>query len=215
MPSALFDRIWSLTGPSEAKEVYDAWATTYDAEVLGEAHQYKGPRIAATYVADTLKSASSSSSMSLESAEMLDAGCGTGLGGVALAELGARVIDGVDISSGMLAQARKTGVYRDLREMDLSVRLPLEDGRYDVLVCVGTLTQAHVGPEALDEFVRVVKQGGFVVATVMETVWEPKGYKDMVDKLEREDKIVVVKNVLEDYRYAVGTKGVILVLQKK
>jgi len=63
--------------------------------------------------------------------EILDAGCGTGLVGVALAERGARSIDGVDLSPGMIAKAKETGVYRRLAPADLSRPLLLIHGLAD------------------------------------------------------------------------------------
>jgi predicted TPR repeat methyltransferase len=49
---------------------------------------------------------------------VLDLGCGSGLCGALIGPL-ADSIDGVDVSSAMLAQARRLGVYRDLRHADL------------------------------------------------------------------------------------------------
>ena len=63
---------------------------------------------------------------------VLDAGCGTGLVGVALSQAGAKTIDGIDISSGMLDVARKSEVYSDLTVVDTSKVIDKQDQSYDV-----------------------------------------------------------------------------------
>lgn len=122
---------------------------------------------------------------------MLDAGCGTGLVGLAIMKaesLRERVekVDGVDISPGMLEVARKTGVYEGLEVQDLNEPLGAGEGVYDVVVCVGTLTKGHVGAGCLGEFVRVVKRGGLVVATVLSEIWVSGGFEEVVEGLSVE-----------------------------
>ena len=134
--SPLIERAYSLSDPDEARALYDEWAGTYDDDLASDSQGYVAPAVAADAVA----------SASGVDGEILDAGCGTGLVGVALAERGARSIDGVDLSPGMLAKAKETGVYRRLAPADLSRPLPVSADSYDVVVCVGTLTHGHVGP---------------------------------------------------------------------
>ncbi len=70
-------------------------------------------------------------------ASVLDVGCGTGRHAIPLAKLGYRVT-GVDISEGMLAEARRAaleaGVEIDLRQADVSHSLP--EGPFDAAVCL-------------------------------------------------------------------------------
>lgn len=184
------ERAYTLSGPADARDLYDEWAATYDADLTGEAQGYVAPSV----TADAVVAAAGTGG------EMLDAGCGTGLVGVELQRRGAGTIDGVDVSPGMLEQARVTGAYRDLREADLTAALELPDDRYDVVVCVGTLTHAHVGPSAIAEFVRVIRPGGYLVATVLEDVWEAEGYRAEVDRLCAGDVVEAVSIELAPYR---------------
>lgn len=184
------ERAYSLSGPDDARALYDDWAATYDADLAGDTQGYVAP----TVTADAVVAAAGTGG------EMLDAGCGTGLVGVALRERGVGTIDGLDLSPGMLERARATGAYRELREADLTAALELPDDRYDVVVCVGTLTHAHVGPSAIGEFTRVVRPGGYLVATVLDDVWETGGYRAEVDRLAAADVFEAVSIEIAPYR---------------
>ncbi|ANY06970.1 class I SAM-dependent DNA methyltransferase [Pseudonocardia sp. HH130630-07] len=184
------ERAYALTGPDDARALYDEWAATYDADLAAGAQSYVAPSV----TADAVVAAAGTGG------EVLDAGCGTGLVGAALHERGVGTIDGIDLSPGMLERARATGAYRELREADLTAALELPDDRYDVVVCVGTLTHAHVGPAAIGEFARVVRPGGYVVATVLDDVWEAGGYRAEIDRLAAADVFEAVSIEIAPYR---------------
>ena len=132
---AFFDRI-PATSNDEADKcqaLYDDWAATYDQDLTHASHGYVGPMEAARVIAQN----------STRSEQVvLDAGCGTGLSGLAVrAAVGSdTIIDGIDISTGMLEVAAKKSVYRRLEPADLSKPIAIPDDSYDVVVCVGTLT---------------------------------------------------------------------------
>lgn len=171
----MLDRVYALKSPAECESTYDEWAATYEHDTT-EGMGYAAPALAAERLSQLLADR--------PRAEALDAGCGTGLVGAALAGHGLEVIDGLDLSSAMLDQARGKGIYRNLGKADLTRRLPVEDDSYDAVICVGTLTEGHVGPEAFDELVRAARPGAPVVVTVLDRIWEPSGYKARVEALE-------------------------------
>lgn len=197
------DRAYALSSTDEARELYDEWAATFDEDITGETQGYVAPG----RVADAVVRVAGTGGA------ILDAGCGTGLAGVELAARGASTIDGVDLSPGMLERARATGAYRNLDTADLTVPLAVADGAYDVLVCVGTLTHGHVGPSALAEFVRVVRSGGHVVATVLDDIWEADGFRAEVDRLAAGELVEMVSADLEPYRAGQSVDCRMLVLQ--
>ncbi|KAH7374563.1 methyltransferase domain-containing protein [Plectosphaerella cucumerina] len=201
-------RTYATTSVDEMKKIYDDWASSYDKELAEATQDYVGPAVAALYVVRAL-----GFDRINESVQILDAGCGTGLVGVELAKRGARIIDGVDLSPGMLRVAERTSAYRSLKAVDLSGPLARPDRSYDVVVCVGTMTQGHVGPAALDEFLRVTRPGGFVIATILGSIWEPEGYEARVKKLVGDGKAAFVSAELEDYRRGAGVQARMLVLQ--
>merc|ERR1712000_626768 len=138
-------RVYGATNVNETKALYDEWAASYDKEMAKEDQDYVGPVLAAAHVLKHLGTPSIQADI-----EILDAGCGTGLAGIALAQLGAQKVDAAD----------------------LSTQLVHKDNTYDAICCVGTLTQGHVGPVALDEFVRITKPNGFVVSTILGSIYE-------------------------------------------
>ena len=201
------DRAYALGGPDDARALYDEWAERYDADLADPTQGYVGPQRAAVAVEQIVGVAD------LADAAILDAGCGTGLVGVELAALGARTIDGVDVSPGMLARAQATGVYRHLQVADLTRPVPQEADAYDAVVCVGTLTHGHVGPGALGEFTRLVRPGGHVVATVLDDLWESGGFHAEAERLEQMGLVDLVSAELADYRAGAGVAARTLVLR--
>ncbi|KAF7509615.1 hypothetical protein GJ744_007653 [Endocarpon pusillum] len=163
--------------PCQAKfsrNFYDEWAPEYNKDAFSSDVGYIGlETLAKTFVRH----------VDVQGAEILEAGCGTGLGGVALAKHGATVIDVVDISSGMLREAVATKVYRRLLQDDFSKQLPLPAHSYDAVFCLGALGVGHIGPEALVEFARLTKPGGKTIVNVDGDSWKQCGFDVEVDRL--------------------------------
>lgn len=204
--SAGIERVYNAKSVDECRNAYDAWAEQFDGDIALQDY------VAPMHVARALIDAGAD----LTKAEILDAGCGTGLSGVALVNAGAKVMDGLDFSEGMLKMAAKTGIYRSLKPADLSKPIPeTQDGSYDVVTCVGTLTHGHVkAVPALEEFVRVVRRGGFIGATILDDIWEADGYADEVKRLESRGLVKIVSTESKDYRKAADVSAMILVLKK-
>lgn len=208
----LLERVFAATSTEESRKLYDEWAKTYDSDMAE--HDFTAPRLVAEAVTRALKlNHLPNKKEALSKTSIADAGCGTGLVGVELAKLGAKEIDGLDISQGMLDVASKTGAYRNVRIADLTTRLPIVDGTYDAVTCCGTFTHGHLGPEPLAEFWRIIKTSGAVVATVLETHWQEKGFEAEVQRLVKEGKAELVENDVHPYRKDAGG-GRILILRK-
>lgn len=199
--------IHAVSSPDECGAIYDEWAKTYDIDVRHAGVDYVGPTMTAHAVV-----AADGNIMG----SVLDAGCGTGLVGVALSQAGAKNIDGIDISPGMLEVARRTGVYNDLSIVDMSKVIEKQDQSYDVITCVGTFTEAHVGPvPALQELVRVVKKDGLIVSTIVDDFWVLGGYKAEVERLGAVGAVDVLSTVNVDYRRGTDMKARMVILKRK
>jgi ubiquinone/menaquinone biosynthesis C-methylase UbiE len=199
------ERSLKSTSLAETLSTYDEWAKNYNQDV--EKEEYVAPRVAAENLVKHLDS------QNISEAKILDAGCGTGLVGEALLNLGAKQIDGIDLSPGMLEVAERTGVYKSLSVANLAEQLEIAPESYDAVICVGTMTEGHVGPEAFDEFVRVTKSGGIIVSTIRESVWKPKGYEKKVDGLAEDGKVKLVSNSREHQRIGAGVYAYFVILQ--
>lgn len=207
-------RSYAAKSPEDMAAVYDEWAATFDADMSLDGQDYVAPERAAAAV---FKALASSPNVGRE-LQVLDAGCGTGLQGVKLFQHPAATavklnVDGVDVSPGMLNVARKTGLYRSLETVDLTKAMKVENGKYDVVICVGTLTYGHVGPEVLSEFARVVRPQGIIVSTVVDGIWETQGYKEEVERLRQEGVVDVLSTEEEDYRRKPGVRARMVVLR--
>jgi SAM-dependent methyltransferase len=95
----------------------------------------------------------------------LDAACGTGRHARHLVELGHEVV-GIDLTPEMLDRGRVAVPDAEFFEADLA-DIPVEDGRFDLVVC--GLALAHVGDidGALAELSRVLVPGGRLVVSVL------------------------------------------------
>ncbi|UZP38065.1 hypothetical protein NXS19_005881 [Fusarium pseudograminearum] len=193
------------TSLAETLSTYNKWANNYNQDV--EKEEYVAPKVAAKNLVNHLHP------KNISEAKILDAGCGTGLVGEALLNLGANHIDGIDLSPGMLEVAERTGVYKSLSVANLAEQLEIAEDNYDAVICVGTMTEGHVGPEAFDEFVRVTKFGGIIVSTVRESVWKPKGYEKKVEGLVKDGRVKLVSNLKEHQRIGAGVFAYFVILQ--
>ena len=117
-------------------------------------------------------------------AKILDAGCGTGLVGHILFNKSYKNIVGIDFSQEMLNRALKKNIYQSLSLGDLTQKLHFEDDTFDAVICAGTFTCGHVGPEALCEIIRITKNGGHISFTVRKQEWEASPYEKIIKDLE-------------------------------
>ena len=166
------DAAYALETPEDNKKLYAAWATTYD-EDFAEANDFLFPR----HVADVFQRRGGKG-------PVLDVGAGTGLVAQALMQRRDVVIDGFDLSEEMLAVARDKALYRRLTQGDLKQRLPYASGSYTAVVSSGTFTYGHVGPEALDELMRVAATGALFVLSVKADIYESHGFRAKFNSLQ-------------------------------
>lgn len=163
---------------------YNKWAKNYDHDVQNE--EYSGPQFIAHYLNDCLYSVFGQS-LRKEDISILDAGCGTGLVGVALHDKGYRHLDGFDLSETMVEKARQTNIYQTLTAgCDMLKKIPTyKDNQYDVTVCCGVFTTGHVPPMALQELIRITKSGGIIVASTRKSYYKTTPFKQVYQQLEQ------------------------------
>ena len=129
--------VYSSTSNRELEERYDKWASEYDKD-LAEQFQWNSPRTAVDLLAKHVPT----------EAKILDAGAGTGLVGECLAQLGYRDLYAMDLSLGMLEEARRKDLYKDFYQMTLGEELGFETNSFDSVISVGVFTTGHAPANA-------------------------------------------------------------------
>ena len=158
--------IYSSANNQELAERYDQWAKDYEQD-LAQDFEWLGPqRTAELFVKYVAKNG-----------RVLDAGAGTGLVGQLLSQEGYGQITAMDLSFGMLEEARKKNVYQEFHQMVMGERLGFGTDSFDAVVSVGVLTVGHAPASSLDELVRITKPGGHVVFSLRPDIYESGGFK--------------------------------------
>ncbi len=153
------DEKWSLADnlPEDAGEVaqiYDDFAPEYVTSVLEWG--YEAPQVSA----QLLKQYKVPSD-----AQLLDAGCGTGLTGQVWQGAGYTQLIGIDISADSLIEAKATSAYIAVQQHDLEKRFPFPDNQFDVTLSIGVLTYIRKVQETMAQFIRVTRPGGLIIFT--------------------------------------------------
>jgi len=174
--------IYSSQDNQELAERYDQWAKDYDAD-LDEEFGWIGPKRAVEVFTHHVS----------QKAKVLDAGAGTGLVGELLAERGYDDLVAMDLSLGMLEEARGKNVYRELHQMVMGEPLEYPTDSFDAVISVGVLTVGHAPASSLDELVRITRPGGHIVFTIRPDVYRDSGFKEKQDSLSAAGKWQLVE----------------------
>lgn len=182
--------------PEKLEQYYDKWASEYDQDVSNE--DYSGPQFLADYLVQILKSDSETDSINWD-ISILDAGCGTGLVGVALKDKGFRKIDGFDLSHQMVEKAKATQAYQSLEGgCDINCRIRVyQDGQYEVIVCCGVFTSGHVHPIALEELIRMTQPGGLIIVSTRKSYYENSDFQTTSEQLQADGKVKLIHSVID------------------
>ena len=178
----------------ELEHIYKNWAKKYEDDVINLAG-YVGHLITSELLLNYLRN---------KQAKILDAGCGTGLVGEILNNNEFKNLIGVDFSQEMLNIAKQKNVYQSLNLVDLTKKLDYEDNLFDAVICAGTFTCGHVGPEALREMVRIIKQGGYICFTVRKQEWEASPYMQIINDLEDSQAWQKLEHITKEYNVKEG-----------
>lgn len=175
------DEAYSVKTPDDNRRLYAKWATTYESAFV-DAQKYRYPRAIAEVFVDVVPAAGITT--------IVDIGTGTGLVGSYLSALRHHyIIDGIDISPEMLTQARKkqradgSFVYQDLFERDLTRAVATPNAPYDALICSGTFTHGHLGPNALPNILALIRPNGWCVIGVNNEHYVANGFEEKLAEL--------------------------------
>ncbi len=172
------EEAYKLTSPRSHRSYYDKWASKYDKEFV-EAEKYIYPEIVANIFRKLCKN---------NYATIADLGCGTGALGEQFFEE-QFVLDGFDISSKMLAEAKRKNVYRTLIECDITKPNKLPFDAYDGVISCGTFTLGHLGPQYLNRIIDMLVKDGLGVIGINKEHFFNEGFESAILEMEAKKQI--------------------------
>jgi SAM-dependent methyltransferase len=181
--------IHKLKTTAEVNEFYDDWGDKdkYNKDMLD--WNYTGPK----ETVNTFKKYAKNKEILI-----FDAGCGTGLVAKELKNFGYSNFYGADLSQVLLDSIPKN-LYKKLDKVDLNQPIKTEDNFYDAVMCVGTFTFGHVKANALDEFLRITKNGGLICFTINEGIYMEYGFDKKIEKLIKQGKWIEIEFFKSSY----------------
>ena len=181
--------IYKLKTTDEVMKYYDEWGENnkYDKDMIE--WNYTGPKETVNIFKKYVKNKESL---------IFDAGCGTGLVGLELKKFEYKNFHGADLSQKLLDIVPKN-LYQRLLKVDLNQTIDIKDDFYDAVMCVGTFTYGHVKPSALEEFVRITKNNGYICFTINEGIYEDYGFDKKIKSFKKNNIWEEIEFFKSDY----------------
>jgi len=179
---------YSIKTPEDSIKLYNDWAKSYDKDFVKKSN-YLSP----LKISNFFKKHST-----INDKPILDIGAGTGLIGKYLNKNNNKNIIGIDISSAMLKKAELKKCYSSLIAADVTKKIPLENNSIGAVVSAGTFTYGHVGPEALDELLRVTRQGGLFIISIHCELFVKGGFQKKFIKIKNKISVPIF-NIFKIY----------------
>tara|TARA_B100000965_G_scaffold380673_1_gene377427 strand:- start:81 stop:713 length:633 start_codon:yes stop_codon:yes gene_type:complete len=158
---------YSVKTPEDNIKLYKVWASSYDDD-FAKKNDYRSPVLISNYY---------DKYSNKNDVPILDVGAGTGLIAEVMNKKNTIDIDAIDISPEMLESAKSKNCYNKLIEADLTKNLDIDNNYYGAIVSAGTFTHGHIGPNALDELLRVTKPSGLFVITIHSKVYVNQNFE--------------------------------------
>jgi predicted TPR repeat methyltransferase len=200
MSTKFLSQVYREQSPEQVRALYDDWAASYEAEIAENGY------VTPARCAAALLGAGADPAL-----PVLDFGCGTGLSGLALKLARFEVIDGRDLSTGMLDKARDKGVYRDLAPIGPNDPIP---SGYAAIAAIGVVSPGAAPLPVLDRLIGALEPAGKIVFSFNDHALEHDGFRTKVDDLLAEGGVRELFREHGDHLPGINLKSTVYVLEK-
>ncbi len=201
MSENFLDRVYTARTADETREIYDAWAASYEAEIAKNGYATPG------------RCAEALASLTTDfDAPILDFGCGTGLSGLALKLAGFTTIDGVDLSPEMLVQAEEKAVYRSTRAVEADSEI--EKDTYASIAAIGVIGAGAAPIGVLDTLMHALAPGGRLVFSFNDHTLQDPVHEARVGEWTDSGGARLLFREHGDHLPGVNMKSIVYVLEK-
>ena len=101
-----------------------------------------------------------------------------------------------------------------MNQADLNKKLKFDDAIYDAIICCGTFTRGHVGPDVLIELMRILKKSAPLACTINSSVWIEKEFARWIETAITNGLLALEEKSSEDYFSKSDEKGFFCILRK-
>lgn len=164
-------RAYGLDSHEQTQAFYSDWAATYDAELIEAGY------VTPQRCARALKAHAPGAGI-----KILDIGSGTGLSGLALADIGFTHLTGSEVNPDMLEAAKTRGVYDTTWLADPGDPFPFEPGTYDAITAIGVIGTGAAPIAVLEGALGKLVTGGLCVFSFNDHTLEHPEFEGLVDR---------------------------------
>ncbi len=195
---------YGLETADQTRDYYQDWAASYDDEITenGYATPTRCAEALARHAPDFTK-------------PLLDIGCGTGLSGIAFQKAGFTTLDGNDLSSDMIAQAKARGIYRTLGLADLHNPLDFKVGAYDYIAAVGVISVGHAPAHTITDMLDKLSPGGLFVFSLNDPTIEEGSFTATLDAVLADERADLCERHHGTHLPGFGMESSVIVLRKR
>lgn len=207
-------RVLLASDATELEHAYDDWAKNYNEDLI--AISGGGENTSALTACRVLIKHVDVKNKDMQ---MLDFGCGTGPAAVFLNDHGMNTreqLDGCDLSAGMLEEAKKRGLYRQLIKADFE-KSNCTANSYDIIHASAVFAPSQAPPSTFDEFWTLLKPDGYAVFTVRceyHDSEEGASHGQKMESMILEQKWELMAKTKQDYLPNDGVMAYVFLLKK-
>ena len=168
-PKKFLTEVYKYKSNKETQDLYEKWYMSYDDEL--KSNNYSTPKRCAKALKKYLTDSNS---------HILDIGCGTGLSGQEILNVGFKNVDGTDFSDKMLYEAKNKNIYKRLFNLDLNSNFYNVNFNYNAIVAAGIISPHHANPSCLEKCLNILSDSGLLIFSLNDHAVENKNFMDEI-----------------------------------